>query len=902
MSVHLAHGAWSSRGGPPEPPSRPSCGARAAWAGRSRACAALAVLVVALAPAARAGDYYVDNANSACSDSSAGTQASPYCTISAALVAHHDPGTTIHVLPGVYRETVSLPDSGLASSPITIQAESTTANPVVIDCADDYSAPSLWSAVVGDVWLAASVTWSPRQVFADSTRLSAATVAPDSLPPGSFLYVPGTGLYVNVGGGSPAARRAAVGRRSYGIQSNGESWVTIDGFTVLRAETYGILFDGPLTGAVATHDTVRWSFDAGIYAENCWALHIAGNVSTDNGNHGIALLLGTTGCTIANNECARNVTTPGALVACGIMVSASPGNVVSGNLLHDNDDEGLQFQNGADGSVSLQNRAWNNNDHGFDDLKDRGVLHVGDDAYGNRRAGFVIDGGSVDDSLFDCIGVVNGLQGGYDLWVDSTSTAGFVSNDNLFWNPNGESVVRYGKTDYASVAAYSAVSGQDTRTLEADPLFVDPMNGDFRLGPGSPAIDDGNSGVPYWPATDALGHPRVDDPATPNRGLGPIAYADRGALEYVPGSGTAPSSVVPAMNHVIVVVMENHSYDEVRTAPYTASLIRRSASFSQSYGVAHPSQPNYLALWSASTQGVTSDACPPPGSPFADENLGHAVAAAGLTWKAYAEDLPAVGDTVCDAVDSPGGALYSRKHDPWMDWANVDHDNAVPFTQLAADIGANALPNLAFVIPNNCDNTHDTGCPVDTGDVWLASHLPAMISAVGPYGLVILTWDEDDGTAGNQVLTVFAGPAVKPGYVSTQLVNHYSVVRTICQALQIAPFAAAATAHDIVGVWNDSTTSVPPGPGLSLGLAWPNPFRQSMAVRLSLPAPTSVSAQVFDIAGRHVKTLASGVMSGSVVIRWDGSGDDGSTARQGIYLLRVQAGGLTAVRKLVRVE
>src|SRR5207245_981298 len=127
----------------------------------------------------------------------------------------------------------------------------------------------------------------------------------------------------------------------------------------------------------------------------------------------------------------------------------------------------------------------------------------------------------------------------------------------------------------------------------------------------------------------------------------------------------------------------------------------------------------------------------------------------GLTWKAYSEDLPAPGSTVCTA----SGTLYTRKHDPWVSFTNVNHSNEVPYTQLATDIAYNTLPNLAIVVPNNCDNTHD--CPLATGDTWLSNNLPAMISAVGPYGLVILTWDEDDFTTVNRILTVFAGPMVK---------------------------------------------------------------------------------------------------------------------------------------------
>src|SRR5437762_6900971 len=152
----------------------------------------------------------------------------------------------------------------------------------------------------------------------------------------------------------------------------------------------------------------------------------------------------------------------------------------------------------------------------------------------------------------------------------------------------------------------------------------------------------------------------------------------------------------PRLNHIIVVVMENKSYDQVRTQPYTASLIASGSTFSKSYAVAHPSQPNYLALWSGLTQGVSNDACPPAGSPYLVENFGHACEAAGLTWRAYSENMPSVGYTGC----TYDGTLYTRKHDPWTDFNNLNHLNERPFGDFQNDIGALTLPNLAFVIPN----------------------------------------------------------------------------------------------------------------------------------------------------------------------------------------------------------
>lgn len=276
---------------------------------------------------------------------------------------------------------------------------------------------------------------------------------------------------------------------------------------------------------------------------------------------------------------------------------------------------------------------------------------------------------------------------------------------------------------------------------------------------------------------------------------------------------------VPSLDHIVLVIMENHSYDDVRRAPYTAGLIAAGASCSNMHAVTHPSQPNYLALWSGSPQGVRNDACPPPGSPYGTENLGHACEALGIGWRSYSEALPSAGWPGCSS--GSGANLYVRKHCPWTDFNNLNHANERPWADLAADIAAGALPRLAIVIPDQCHNTHD--CAVSAGDAWLAQNLPALIGAVGPEGMVVLTWDEDDNGSGNQILTVFSGPPIKPGFVTGRLVDHYALLRTLCEALGVAPFGAAADAVALAEVFVGAPTlGAPalvgsPGPGSHAG-------------------------------------------------------------------------------------
>ena len=257
----------------------------------------------------------------------------------------------------------------------------------------------------------------------------------------------------------------------------------------------------------------------------------------------------------------------------------------------------------------------------------------------------------------------------------------------------------------------------------------------------------------------------------------------------------ARAEVVPPLDHVIVVVMENKNPEDVNDASFISGLVRSGATFSDYRAIAHPSQPNYVALWSGGTQGIDSNRCPATSSPLMTPNLGTLSEGAGLTWRAYAENLPATGSEECFA----DGKRYSRKHAPWTNFGNIDHRNERPYAELAADIAAGRLPRLAFVIPNNSNNMHDGS--VAQGDDWLARNLPGMIEAVGPNGIVVLTWDENRSGSENRILTVVSGPRVKRGFVSDRPVNHYTMLRTLCDGLALPPPGAAAAERPMLDIW-----------------------------------------------------------------------------------------------------
>jgi hypothetical protein len=550
------------------------------------AALATALLLVPRTSALAAGVFYVDNASSACSNSGAGTEAQPYCTIAAAVAARGGPGTTILVKPGVYREQVSVNASGQSGSPFVIRA----LGAVTIDAADDFSTTASWTLGSGSVYRAAGVTWNPVQVFVDDVRLTKSTSSPSTLAANSFVWVSGQGLYVNLGGANPGTRQTKVGRRTYGISMYARSYVTIDGFSIVRSEDRGLNLGDACTNVSILRNRISYHAKQGLYVNGGSGFLFGSNTVTDNADHGIYAVTGVTGSIFEDNECARNAH-PTVRSANGIYLYGAPGNVIRRNRFHHNQDSGLQIQSGSNGNVCYLNRSWLNGDHGYDHLFATNTIHVSDVAYGNYKDGFSIEGNATGTQIYNSIAVDNGLTTGeFDLWVDSGSVQGFLSNYNIFWNSTSQAPFKYVSTTHTAIGTYRAASGQDAQSLQANPRFANANAGDFHLLAGSPAIDSGNSGVAYWQALDAVGVGRADDAATANTGAGPIAFGDRGSFEFVgvvqsnPPVVTAPVNVSGTENVALTVTVTAADPDGDPIASLTATGLPAGASFSAGPG------------------------------------------------------------------------------------------------------------------------------------------------------------------------------------------------------------------------------------------------------------------------------------------------------------------------------
>jgi phosphatidylinositol-3-phosphatase len=264
-------------------------------------------------------------------------------------------------------------------------------------------------------------------------------------------------------------------------------------------------------------------------------------------------------------------------------------------------------------------------------------------------------------------------------------------------------------------------------------------------------------------------------------------------------SGASSATVaLPAFQHVVVIVFENKESPSVlgnRAAPTFNAYARRYAKLTRYYGITHPSLPNYLALVSGSTQGITNDCtdCAVDATSLADT-----VEASGRTWKTYLEGLPAPGFL------GAASGRYAKKHNPFAYFRDIAADPArrarlVPLTQLAADVRTNALPNLSLVVPDLCHSMHD--CSVSTGDTWLRGQVARFLQL--PKTVVFVLFDEGKSNVGGggHTTALALGKAVRPGSRFAGVSNHYGLLRTIEQAWGLPLLGHSAHVAPITGIW-----------------------------------------------------------------------------------------------------
>ncbi|MHB1842552.1 MAG: alkaline phosphatase family protein [Sulfobacillus sp.] len=262
------------------------------------------------------------------------------------------------------------------------------------------------------------------------------------------------------------------------------------------------------------------------------------------------------------------------------------------------------------------------------------------------------------------------------------------------------------------------------------------------------------------------------------------------------------------VHHVFVIVMENLGYRAALAVPGLKALAQRYASASQYYATTHPSLPNYIALTSGGTFGITTDCwyCQ-----VAVPNLGQELTAKGVSWGAYMQGLPS--DCWLGPWWPPGD--YAGKHDPFRYYSGIVQSKALcqhiqPLHNLTAQLAASApaVPRFVWITPNLCNDGHD--CLPSQAAHWLELEVGAITASAAwkDGGLLVVTWDEGNGSdtrglnqraqvaagaGGGHVLTLVISPLVRPGLVVSTPLDHFSLLKTVEEIFQLPQLGASAS-------------------------------------------------------------------------------------------------------------
>jgi phosphatidylinositol-3-phosphatase len=245
--------------------------------------------------------------------------------------------------------------------------------------------------------------------------------------------------------------------------------------------------------------------------------------------------------------------------------------------------------------------------------------------------------------------------------------------------------------------------------------------------------------------------------------------------------GATGAARVPRLEHVVVVVFENEERGSVLGSGAAPTFDRLAAAYAQATddrAVAHPSLPNYLALVSGSTHGVTNDCqdCPQSGP-----TIGSLLTERGRSWGSYAEGYPS-------------GSRFAKKHVPFLYFpGGPSHVHPL------AAFNPRRLPAFAFVTPDLCHDMHD--CSISTGDRWLAKFIKPLLSVKRTAVFIVFDEGSSNLGGGGQVALLVVGSSVKPHSRYTAPTSHYGLLRTTEDTLGLPHLGASRSAHPLTGIW-----------------------------------------------------------------------------------------------------
>jgi hypothetical protein len=331
-----------------------------------------------------------------------------------------------------------------------------------------------------------------------------------------------------------------------------------------------------------------------------------------------------------------------------------------------------------------------------------------------------------------------------------------------------------------------------------------------------------------------------------------------------------PSASIPVPDHIVVVIMENKAYSQIFGGSLTPRINAlgadpKSAVFTESYGKTHPSQPNYLHIFSGTNQGISNNGLIT--QKFTTPNLAAELINAGFSFASYADGMPSTG------FDGESSGRYHRRHNPVTNWMGTGTNQVPattnkPFTSFPTDF--NNLPTVSFVIPDLDHDMHDgaLGTALANGDNWFYNNLNAYVQWAKTHNsLFIMTTDEDDGSHSNRVLTIFNGQMVAGG-VYSQPITHHNVLRTICEMYGLNFIGGAAQSAPIRGCWTNGFRQAGPVENTesitedkSGWNVYPNPSRGELHIAYELEQDANVTIKIFSSTGGLVHERKFGEIS-----------------------------------------
>jgi hypothetical protein len=266
-------------------------------------------------------------------------------------------------------------------------------------------------------------------------------------------------------------------------------------------------------------------------------------------------------------------------------------------------------------------------------------------------------------------------------------------------------------------------------------------------------------------------------------------------------------------DHVFIIMMENTGYDTLignPNAPFVNFAASTTGLAANYYGVAHPSQPNYIATTSGALNGVLDDNDITIDVP----NIVDQLESKGKTWKAYMQSYSLCSTPLDHAC---GNQLYERKHNPFITYKDVQTNasrvaNIVDFSQFATDLASNTVADYVWISPDQCNDMHGRGAtPADpcdfsqvpaliaTGDSFLLHTVNAIMTSKAWTGnsVIFIVWDESDFTGtgpsgfgdtsgccdanpgGGHVVGLVISNQLRFARIAGQAFNHYSMLATI---------------------------------------------------------------------------------------------------------------------------